>query len=349
MTWHWNIVNQELQNLYDQNKDKDKHVRSDDNHTTLYVHGDEAHSIVSDKEKKYANAVRLIKAAIKLDYGDGKDERVFSKIDIKKDTDGLKLKKIVELQKEVSSLTLLDAQRFRYVNLPKLELKKDDRSGSIFKLMDDTGKFYVFRTHDADDISNSNDQSRWDYPGDKVHISIQVPVKDDEAQIADAWNNVILPHALEHHDTIKEFKVSNMKAAGDKLPRADVERIYYGAQISVYLRATPGDEKRVAERFAEVMKSVNYVLKTAGISKPGKQPDSDLKVSDYLSFRHDLDDLLPDGGAKNMKQRIADINNLQEYIGYDVVTIQDSDPRYGAHKKAMEDRLLYKYLKERVK
>ena len=340
MTWHWIKVDQELNVLDQQNTDKDKHVRSDDGHTKLYVHDDKLHGIGSPKGK-YAEGVRLIKAAIKLDYGDNKDDQVFRNIGITDDKDGLKLKQIPALRKEVSRLVLLDAERFRYRNLPNLT--NASNAGSIFKLQPDTKKFYVMRTHDANEISCSEDQSTWDYLGDKVHVSVQVPVNKDLTQIEGAWNNVILPLALGHHDTIKEFKVTNMEAAGLKLPRDDAHRIYYGAQITVYLRATARDEKRAAERFSEVMKSMNYNLNAFHI-KPGQQPDSDLKVTDYLSFRHDLDDLLPSGKAEAVKQQIKGAS-LEQYIGFTGVTIEESDPRYGAHKKKMEDRLLYKLLK----
>ena len=343
MTWHWNEVDQALSVLDQQNTDKDKHVRSDSSHTQLYVHDDKLHGIGSAKDK-YAEGVRLIKGAIKLDYGDNKDDQVFRNIGITNDKDGLKLKQIPALRKEVSRLVLLDLERFRYVRLPSLT--KATQAGSILQLQPDTQKFYLLRTHDAYAINLSRDQSTWDYPGDKVHVSVQVPVdKDDLTQVEAAWNNVVLPFALGQHETVKEFKVSNMVAARRSLPRDDAQRIYFGAQITVYLRATPSDEKRAAERFAEVMKSVNYALSAGGIS-PGKQPDSDLKISDYLSFRHDLDDLLPDSKAEAAKQDYKG-GTLEMYLADRRVSIDDSDlRRYGEHKKKMENRLLYRILKE---
>ena len=343
MTWHWNKVDQALSVLDQQNTDKDKHVRSDSGHTQLYVHDDKLHGIGSPKDK-YAEGVRLIKDAIKLDYGDNKDDQVFRNIGITSDKDGLKLKQIPALRKEVSRLVLLDLDRFRFVKLPGLT--KATQAGSILQLQPDIQKFYLLRTHDAYAINCSTDQSTWDYPGDKVHVSVHVPAdKDDLTQLEAAWNNVVLPFALGDHETIREFKVANMEAARRSLPRADAQRIYFGAQITVYLRATPGDEKRAAERFAEVMKSVNYALSAGGIS-PGKQPDSDLKISDYLSFRHDLDDLLPDSKAEAAKQDYKG-GTLEMYLADRRVSIDDSDlRRYGEHKKKMENRLLYRILKE---
>ena len=95
---------------------------------------------------------------------------------------------------------------FRYDRLPRY--KNAGIAGGFLALKNQSG-FYIMQTHDK--VVSTTDQSRWDYTGDKVHVSVY------SEQIEKAWN-VIFPILLDHSDTIKEFKVSDMAALEPKLP-----------------------------------------------------------------------------------------------------------------------------------
>jgi Salmonella virulence-associated 28kDa protein len=191
------------------------------------------------------------------------------------------------------------------------------------------------RTYDTD--VSTPDQSKWRYTGDKVHVSVQWE------RVPDAGDLMLLI-LLAHPDTIKEFKVTNMEEIGRKLDNETARRIYYGAQISVYLRVAPGDEADAAGRFARVMMTVSPIMRDAGI-KPGQQPGSDLTVNPYVSFRHDYDDLIDPEKFKALKQVVEGGMSEEQFYGLTSTTIRDSDPRYAKHRELMESRPLYRAMR----
>ena len=279
--------------------------------------------------------IQLIRSAIALNYGPRIGVRVFDQIGITEDRMGLKLGQIEplreELRKEVSQLLPLDEASFRYVKLMKA------RTGGIVKGYP-MKNFYVVRTHDRE-LFMGTPGCPWDYTGDKVHISV------NPDQIEHAWNS-ILPILLRHHHTTKQFKIADMKSLEAELGDAKARRVYKGAQIVVYLFASPHDVN-AARRFAEVMRSVSSSLKDANIG-PGDQPPDDLPVDHYVSFRHDLDDLLnPKEYAKWEEGCWSGGQTFDEYYGYTRTTIRDTDQRYGDHKDRMKKRPLYKELRKK--
>ena len=326
--WHWNGVNRELTALrtnYEQN-DGSKHVRSDPGHTRLYVHDDKAHGVES-RDPKYAHAMKLIKAAIDLDYGPGMCDRVFVEVCKNKSKNRLEVSQIALLQREVSKLRLLDAQKFRFINLTGYP-NNIQVFCSIFT------RYYLEFFNilvKPDRLVESTDVSNWEYTGNKVHFSV------DQRRVEDAWN-LALPLLLEHHDAIKEFKVVDMATLAPQVANDRAKRLIEGAQISVYLHVAPGDEARATTCFAEVMKSICLALKSAHIG-PGKVPDSDLAINEYLSFRHDLDDLIDQEKVKLWRGKIPE-------VGYrDRLDIRDTHERYRLHKPLMHKQDLYQILR----
>ena len=61
--------------------------------------------------------------------------------------------------------------------------------------------------------------------------------------------------------------------------------------------AAAGAEGRAIQRFVGAMKSVRYALRNAGIG-PGKVPDTDAQVNDYVSYRYGFLDLVDPARAR---------------------------------------------------
>ena len=230
-----------------------------------------------------------------------------------------------------------DSVQFSYHNL-----RRREQPGRIFKqyYIED---FYVVRARDA---VSTPDQSKWTYTGDKVHVSV------DADRVKEAWN-LILPLLIERHDTIKEFKVTDMEQVKKSLGSGDkASRIYDGAQVTINLHASPGDSVGAARRFAKVLKEVSTVLESAGI-KEGKIPVSDLivKKNKYVSFRRDCNDLVLPSQAEARKQFAREME-VDEQSFFDCPFpaelgkpyISGTDRSYPEHKKLMKGRRLYKEL-----
>ena len=320
-TWRWKGASDRLRKLCRENTQMDKHLRSDESHSDLYVHDDSMHSLMSPKEK-YAEGVSLIKAALNLDYGPDTVDWVFSTIGAGKDRSGLKLKQIQALLDALDKVP--DALRFKYLGLRP----GSQHNGSIFTQYY-AGIFYVLATYDRIEASESSDQSTWQYTGDKVHVSVQ------RDQVMNAWN-LIMPILVGHHVTTQEFKVTDMALTPDN---ERFLRVMDAFQISIYLHAAPGDEHGAVHRFTKVMRLVTECLKEASIEGTSKLTlKSDLPIDNkYLSFRHDIDDLLgPTKVAKHWTE--------QKYRGE--CYIDDRDPRYPKHRELMRDRALYRALRE---
>ena len=206
----------------------------------LYVHDDRLHG-VNTPAPKYAEAVKLIKASIDL-------ERLsrHGRQDIQQSghlgRPGSRTKEAGQIGK---LLVEIDAQKFRYQSL--LELRKNYRgghlNGSVVALKMGTD-FFEMRTDD--EAGCSTDPAKWNNTGNKVHISVAA------TQVADAWNKV-LPILLQHRDTIKLFKVTDMMVVGAALPQQEARRVYDGAQITIYFYATPEELREAKKRFVEVI------------------------------------------------------------------------------------------------
>ncbi len=92
------------------------------------------------------------------------------------------------------------------------------------------GDFYHLRRNDK--VNTGTDQNTWDYTGDKVHVSV------NSEQIGEAWN-VVLPILIGNHHTIRDFKITKMEQVRRYLHDENARRIYYGAQITVYISRRP--------------------------------------------------------------------------------------------------------------
>jgi hypothetical protein len=229
-----------------------------------------------------------------------------------------------------------DVTAFAYDQLSTL--KNANTPGRIFTGYGD-GDFYHLRKNDK--VETNTDQNTWDYTGDKVHVSV------DSKQVGKAWN-VVLPILIGNHHTIKDFKITRMELVRGSLPDKSASRIYYGAQITVYFRAAPGNVKKdeaemaAALHFAEVMKLVSAALKNASIGA-GDRPASDQEVDTYLSFRRDYDDLINPLGFSAKKQ-YAHANGWTEDQAAELFYIRDTRDDYAVHKERMKLRPLFKLL-----
>lgn len=187
-----------------------------------------------------------------------------------------------------------------------------DISGSKASMHID-GDFYVVEAHDT---------GRFAKTGDKVHLSMH---PEDARR---GWN-VVLPILLEHGDTIKQFKVTEMerpeaviekaRRGGPRTDLAAAERVYNGAQVTIYQHRTGGDGEADSEAFARVTARISTALRDAGI-RPGARPESDLTLpgNDYASFRREVRD--------------------------DGTNLRPEDADYARHKEAMRERPLYRAL-----
>ena len=165
-----------------------------------------------------------------------------------------------------------------------------------------------------------------------MHISVK------SAAVEAAWN-LVLPILLEDRNTIKEFKVTDMAEVEPRLKENELaRRIYYGAQITVYLHAAPDSERGAVDRFVKLMKSVTERLRAARIAQ-GIQPASDLQINPYLSFRHDLDDLIAPDKDKELREQ--EQGEMDEERYRDVAQMRENNRQYGQHKELMKRRPLY--------
>jgi hypothetical protein len=335
--WQWHEVDQQLTLLDGQNKDKNKYVGSDLFHGELSVADDTASDFIS----ACTEGVKLIRAAIEQgsDYGEG--IKIFNEMGIVEGALRLQLRQIETLRDKVRRL---EAQRFTYSNLPGLEPRATIK-GISFTLKNET-KFFEVRSHGKD--WPTLDQSRWNYTGDKVHISVESAPKS--TKIRTAWDT-ILPILLDSR-IVKECKVTNVEFAKMQLdmdPKdKSAARIYYGAQISVYLHAARDDVDAAKVRFADLMKRVSQALAESGI-RGGVQPESDLRIDPYLSYRHDIDDLVDDKKIKEKKLEAEQLNYTEAdyYLRVYIDPFEDPE-RYSKHKAQMEEQRLYQLLKTSV-
>ena len=285
----WRVIEAMLTDL-DRKKNKDKHLRCELGESKLYVHDDRLHGILDSPAPKYAEAVKLIKASIDLEHLPGTGSRIFSNLGIPDDRIGLRAGQIGKLLVEI------DAQKFRYQSL--LELRKHYRgghlNGSVVALKMGTD-FFEMRTDD--EAGCSTDPAKWNNTGNKVHISVAA------TQVADAWNKV-LPILLQHRDTIKLFKVTDMLVVGAALQQQEARRVYDGAQITIYFHATSEELREAKKRFVEVIKLVSSALTVADI-RSGIQPPSDLPVNGYASFRHSFIDLLEPERCRALREKFT--------------------------------------------
>jgi hypothetical protein len=295
-----------------------KHLRATGDGTRLYVSEKGQHRLFAakDRQNKYANAVGLIKQSIDNTFGAGAGNKIFSDLGITKNSHGLKLADVNRLRGEIARLQ--DAQQFSSANLGQAKAP-----GAIIKPLTDVPGFHVFETHD---------KAESQFTGGKVHIS--VAPKD----VGRAWD-VVLPILLEHSDTIKEFKITDMAAAKGKLDNPSMRRVHDGAQISVYLRVPEGSNND--RDFARVMKEVSGALQQAGIGS-GAQPDSDLRVNQYISYRHEIDDVRPNSKVETQRDGIED---LDENDFRQVYYMPSDHPHYAEHLEAMRQQPIYQALR----
>jgi hypothetical protein len=314
----WLVVEEMLDRL-DQGTDGKKRLRCKPGGDKLYVHGDSSDS----PEEQYAAAVRLIKNAIDKEFRPGTSDRVFNIIGIKDERNGLKVSEIKPLRYEMAKAW--DAIRFAYARIAGSQHRFIE--GHIYTLCLNQN-FFVMRTHDK--VKSTNDQSTWAFTGDKVHLSV------DPAEIEAAWD-VVLPILIAHHGTFKEFKLTDMELVKASVASDDAaRRIYHGAQISIYFHAAAGDEGAAARRFAKVLKEVSLALQHAIIGV-GEQPPSDVRINDFVSFRHDLDDLIDRKKAKTAKQQF---NGSEDEYRQDFYMSPRDETRYPEHMKLMLDQPL---------
>ena len=318
----WLVIEKMLIAL-DQEKDAKKRLRCKPGDDKLYVDGDSSGS----SEEQYVAAVRLIKNAIDQEFRSGSSERAFSAIGIRDEKDGLKVSQIKQLRHEMAKAW--DATQFAYGRIAGSRHKLI--TGNIYTLFLNDN-FFVMRTHDR--MAATKDQSMWEFTGDKVHLSVEA------ADIEAAWD-VVLPILIAHHATFKEFKLTDMEVVKASVASEEsARRIYYGAQISIYLHAATGDEGAAAKRFAKMLKEVSVALQHATIGV-GKQPPSDVRINDFVSFRHDLDDLLDRKKARTARQQFdgnEDAYRLEFYMK------TRDEARYAEHKKLMLDQPLCRAL-----
>ena len=112
------------------------------------------------------------------------------------------------------------------------------------------------------DIEKTRDTSKWHYTGDKVHISVA------SDQVKDAWN-LILPILIEHHDTIKEFKVTDMEEMKHRLEMTAGQAVFTMERRLIYCMPLLATKTMPQQRFAKVLKGVIGVL-TSAASRPGE-------------------------------------------------------------------------------
>jgi Salmonella virulence-associated 28kDa protein len=208
-----------------------------------------------------------------------------------------------------------------------------EHQGKIFTGWADQD-FYKLRTHDK--VKTTTDQDTWDYTGDKVHVSVAW----DEVGLA--WS-VVLPILIGNHHTIKDFKITRMELVRRALPDERASRIYYGAQITVYFRAAPGNEKAAIWDFAKVMKLVSAALKNAPIGA-GYRPASDQAVDTYLSFRRDYDDLIDPQRFIARKRALGE--KKTEDDAQEDLYISTNHYDYEKHRNLMKSRPLFGLLRE---
>ncbi len=175
------------------------------------------------------------------------------------------------------------------------------------------GDFFVLDGHDIDKFKKT---------GDKIHLSMH---PEDARR---GWD-VVMPILLEHKDTIKQFKVTEMERPeavikkareGASTPLLDAaRRVYNGAQITIYQHAPKVGGDADSDAFAGVATRISAALRDAGI-RPGDRPESDLMIPDnsYVSFRREI---RPDG-----------------------TNLRPEDADYATHKEAMRERPLYRAL-----
>lgn len=197
-----------------------------------------------------------------------------------------------------------------------------------------TGAFFHYTTHDV---------ARHVETGDKVHVSVA------PEHLARAWN-AIAPILIDNPDVIKQFKVSDPEVAQQEMARLDghiealearkanpeiddedrrlldlriaglrtqreaPERVYEGAQITIYRHRPEDGEALPPERFEQVMAQITEALQKHHV-EPGRRPDSDLPVDEFVTYRNDKDENGDD--------------------------LRPEDPRYGEYLERMKQRPLY--------
>lgn len=196
------------------------------------------------------------------------------------------------------------------------------------------GAFFHYTTHDVANCVET---------GDKVHISVA------PEQLARAWN-AIAPILIDNPDAIKQFKVSDLEVARQEMARLDgriedmeagranpelsdddrrqldlyiaslrtqretPERVYEGAQITIYRHRPEDGEGLPPERFQQFIAQITEALQKHHV-EPGRRPASDLPVNDFVTYRNDKTE---DGGD-----------------------LRPEDPRYDEHLERMKGRPLY--------
>jgi hypothetical protein len=190
-----------------------------------------------------------------------------------------------------------DKERFRYQNLHSGDKKV---RGNVVGMSEFQG-FYEFGTLeklDAEEMAGNLkfEQARNIFPyteaPEKVHLSI------DPSQLAKAWD-LLLPELTAPNSPAKVFKITDLATAREHMKRTamnqspqdskeyeEAKRVVEGTQITLYPFESLDEGKRDAyiQPFADLVKRLTSILDKNGI-KPGTQPESDLPIDKYASYR----------------------------------------------------------------